>query len=130
MVEVCLEKTLIFRITHIDNVPWILENGLHCETSSTRDDNFRAIGNPGIIDKRRSKAVPKHPGGTLSDYIPFYFTPHSMMLYNIKTGYNGLTQFPMSEIAIIVSSLIQDRGRWAGFSVYGQTFTRNDGSLQ
>ncbi len=45
------------------------------------------------------------PGGTLSDYIPFYFTPFSMMMYNIKTGYGSVRQFPNSEIVIMVSSL-------------------------
>ena len=45
------------------------------------------------------------PGGTLSDYIPFYFTPHSPMLLNIKTGYGGMKATPMSEIVILVSSL-------------------------
>ncbi len=41
----------------------------------------------------------------MSDYVPFYFTPYSPMLYNIKTGRVGVTQRPMSEIAILVSSL-------------------------
>ena len=34
----------------------------------------------------------------LSDYVPFYFTHHSPMLYNIKTGYHGMRQTPMPEI--------------------------------
>jgi hypothetical protein len=105
MGHISKENAYIFRITHIDNVPWILKNGLHCNTSGTRDPNFRTIGNPGLIDRRSAKWVPERPGGTLSDYVPFYFTSHSMMLYNIKTGYNGLKQFPMSEIAIIISSM-------------------------
>jgi hypothetical protein len=37
--------------------------------------------------------------------VPFYFTPYSPMLYNIKTGWNGITKRSMSEIAILVSSL-------------------------
>ena len=41
----------------------------------------------------------------MSDYIPFYFTPHSPMLYNIKTGFQGLARRPMREIVILVSSL-------------------------
>jgi hypothetical protein len=49
--------------------------------------------------------VPIPPGGTLHDYIPFYFTPFSPMLYNIKTGWNGITRRPMREIVIVVSSL-------------------------
>lgn len=58
-----------------------------------------------MIDKRARRVVPVNPGGTLSDYVPFYFTPFSPMLYNIKTGYNGMRQTPMPEIVILVSSL-------------------------
>jgi ssDNA thymidine ADP-ribosyltransferase, DarT len=39
--------------------------------------------------------------GALSNY----FTPYSPMLYNIKTGYNGMRQTPMAQIVILVSSL-------------------------
>jgi hypothetical protein len=99
------ENGLIFRIAHIDNVPWILDHGLHCQNSPERDPNYVEIGNPELIVKRTNRPVFIPPGGVLSDYIPFYFTPHSPMLYNIKTGHNGITQRPMSEIVIMVSSL-------------------------
>jgi hypothetical protein len=46
------------------------------------------------------------PFGTLSDYVPFYFTPKSIMAYNIKTGYNGITKRKNSDIVILVSSLL------------------------
>lgn len=98
-------KGLIFRITHLRNVPWILDNGLHCRNSTARDPNFVEIGNQELIAKRKEHAVAFGPGGTLSDYVPFYFTPWSPMLYNIKTGYRGLPQRAMSEIAILVSSV-------------------------
>jgi hypothetical protein len=99
------ENGLIFRIAHIDNVPWILDHGLHCRNTPERDPNYVEIGNPELIQKRTHRVVPIPPGGVLSDYIPFYFTPHSPMLLNIKTGHNGITQRPMSEIVIMVSSL-------------------------
>jgi ssDNA thymidine ADP-ribosyltransferase DarT-like protein len=96
---------LIFRITHIDNVPWLLTNGVQCRNSDQIDPNFVAIGCPDLIDRRRHRIVPIAPKGTLSDYVPFYFTPHSPMLLNIKTGRNGVQQRHMSEIVILVSSL-------------------------
>lgn len=99
------EKALIFRITHIENVAWILENGLHCRNSGVRDPSYREIGNPDLISKRAHREVPIPPGGTLSDYIPFYFTPFSPMMLNIKTGYNGMKQTPMPDIVIFASSL-------------------------
>ena len=98
-------KALIFRITHRDNVPWILENGLHAGKGALSDPNFRRIGNTDLIRKRHDHPVPVGPCGTLSDYIPFYFTPFSMMLLNIKTGYNGVPKLPNEEIVILVASL-------------------------
>ena len=106
------DKGLIFRITHINNVAWILANGLHCSNSQNSDPNYVAIGNSEIITRRATRIVPIPPGGTLSDYVPFYFTPFSPMLLNIKTGKLGVIQRPMSEIAILVSALpeLQKRG--------------------
>lgn len=99
------DKALIFRITHIANVPWLLEHGLHCRNSPEFDPNFRNIGNPELISKRHTRVVPIPPGGTLSDYVPFYFTPYSIMLYNIHTGYGGVPPVPNDDIVILVSSL-------------------------
>jgi hypothetical protein len=69
------------------------------------DPTFVNIGNPDLISKRNGRVVPLPPGGTLSDYVPFYFTPRSPMLLNIKTGYHGITQRPNEDIIILVSSL-------------------------
>jgi hypothetical protein len=98
-------KALIFRITHIDNVPWILDHGLHCRNSDVRDPNFREIGNRDLIAKRLQHPIPVEPGGTLADYVPFYFTPWSPMQMNIITGYQGTPSTPASEIAFLVSSV-------------------------
>lgn len=103
--ELTPERARIFRITHVDNVPWILANGLHCGSSNVCDPGFIQIGNPDLITKRTVRAVPIPPGGTLHEYVPFYFTPFSPMLFNIKTGWNGITRRPMREIVILVSSL-------------------------
>ena len=99
------EKALIFRIVHRDNIPWILDHGLHCRNSTTFDPNYRNIGNVDLISRRHLRVVPIAPGGVLSDYIPFYFTPYSIMLLNIKTGYGGITKLPNDEIVIMVTSL-------------------------
>lgn len=99
------EQPLVFRITHLSSVPWILANGLHSRTSSVRDPLYVEIGNPDLIDKRRRRPVPVPPGGTLSDYVPFSFAPYSPMLSHIKAGWNGVTRRPISEIVILVSSL-------------------------
>lgn len=99
------DKALIFRIVHRDIVAWILDNGMHCRTSPVQAPSYHTIGNPDLIDKRRHRLVPIPPGGTLSDYVPFYFTPFTPMMLNIKTGYGGMTKVPNEEIVIFVSSL-------------------------
>jgi ssDNA thymidine ADP-ribosyltransferase, DarT len=103
------EKAFIFRITHRDNLPWILANGLHCQSSGVTDPGFVSIGNPELIDLRRRRVVDIAPGGTLADYIPFYFTPYTPMLYNIKTGYGGIQPRRNEEIVVLVSSLYELR---------------------
>jgi hypothetical protein len=98
------ERGLLFRITHVANVSWLLANGLHCANCTTSDPNFVAIGNPDLIGKRTHRTVPIPPDGTLADYVPFYFTPKSPMLMNINTGWNGITRRPNEDIVILVSS--------------------------
>jgi len=97
-------RGLLFRITHVSNLPWLLANGLHAANGGMADPNFVAIGNPELIDKRTRRQVPLPPGGMLSDYVPFYFTPKSPMLLNIKTGHNGIARRANEEIAVLVSS--------------------------
>jgi hypothetical protein len=95
---------LLFRIVHVANLPWAVDNGLHCASGALRDPNFVEIGNPDLIQKRAVRHVPIPPYGLFSDYVPFYFTPKSIMLYNIETGYNGIVRRPNTEIVILVTS--------------------------
>lgn len=39
-----LDKALIFRITHRENVTWILRNGIACRGGVRQDPNFRLLG--------------------------------------------------------------------------------------
>jgi ssDNA thymidine ADP-ribosyltransferase, DarT len=90
--------TGIYHITHTDNLSLILEqNGLCCDN----ERKIRALATVGIAhnhikERRARKRVTKSNGGTLADYVPFYFAPRSPMLYAIHTnqvqGYNGTQQ--------------------------------------
>lgn len=64
------------------------------------------------MTKRANHVVPISPGGVLGDYVPFYFTPKSPMLLNIKTG-QSVPSVPMKDIVILVASLrtLQSQGR-------------------
>lgn len=99
------EKALIWRIIHRDNLPWVLQHGLHCGNSTQRADNWVSIGNPELIDKRAHHTIPVPPGDLLNDYVPFYFTPFSVMMRNIRSGRGGVPQRQNDEIVILVSSL-------------------------
>lgn len=99
-----LERALIWRIVHRDNLPWILDNGLHCSNGGMQAPDWMSIGSPELIAKRANHPVPLHPGGFLNDYVPFYFTPFSPMLRNIHTGW-GVQARSNEEIVILVSSL-------------------------
>lgn len=105
MVKLTAEKARIFRIVHRDNIPWVLDHGLHSRNSNTVDRNYVNIGNVELIDRRHIHPVPCPPGGTLSDYVPFYFTPFSPMLLNIKTGWGGIKKRANEEIVILTSTL-------------------------
>lgn len=99
------DNAYIFRITHRDNLTWILDHGLHARNSSMLDPNFRKIGDGELIDKRRDRRVPTGPGGTLSDYVPFYFTPFSTMAYKIHTGHSGIERIANADLVILFTSL-------------------------
>lgn len=106
MLDLNPTKAYIFRIMHVANVPWVLDHGvLHCRNSTAQDPNYVNIGNISLIDRRARRPVPISPGGTLSDYVPFYFTPFSIMLYNITTGYGGITRRENRDIVFLVSSV-------------------------
>lgn len=91
-----------FRITHIDNIPYILEKGLLRANSSDRSDDFVNIGDPQVI-KLRSDMIIRNI--RLGDYIPFYLGPRSPMLYVIQHGYNGVRRQEPQDIVYCVLRL-------------------------
>lgn len=99
------DKALIWRIVHRRNVSWILGNGLHASNSAVHAPGWESIGNRDLIARRGRDVVPVAPGGVLNDYVPFYFTPFSPMMYNIHTGRGGVRQVANADIVILVSSL-------------------------
>ena len=97
-----MQRLPIYRMTHIDNVPFILRNGLWSKLSAVHDPAFKAIGNADIIGRRTNKRVVViPPGGVLGEYVPFYFSGHSPMLLNIATGY-GVPRIPQRDIVFLV----------------------------
>lgn len=93
----------IYHITHISNLSSILEAGGLLANSQLKPNQYTDIAHSSIQDRRASIQVPWVPGGTLHDYVPFYFAPRSPMLYAINKGnvqgYQG-GQNPILHLAV------------------------------
>ena len=81
--------TKIYHITHIRNLPNIVrDGGLWCDrVVSERNLAHVSIAHQHIKDRRSAKQVLCSVGGTLANYVPFYFAPRSPMLYAISRGF-------------------------------------------
>lgn len=81
--------TPIYHITHGRNLASIIEvGGIWCNTQiTTRGIASLGIAHQHIKERRKQREVPCAPGGTLANYVPFYFAPRSPMLYAIHRGH-------------------------------------------
>lgn len=76
-------------MTHIQNIPHILDVGFVHADSPNASPDYIPIGDSSMI---RARAGRDAAGKTLDKYIPFYFGPRSPMLYVIQKGFNGVTK--------------------------------------
>jgi hypothetical protein len=122
--------TRIYRLVHIDSLPTLLARGALHAPNHTPDDGlkYRAIHNVEVQVKRRDAAVLCGPGGTVHDYLPFYFGPLSVMLLNLKTGrVAGYTegQSPLIYLATTVQAVAAAGCRFVFSDGHGlATFTQ------
>jgi hypothetical protein len=101
-----LDNVVLYRIVHLDNVEYILRNGMCTPNHPLADPAYINIGDSSLIERRKDYPVKiDPPNGTLGEYIPFYFGPLSPMLLNIKTGYSGVVKRPQSDIVYLCCSL-------------------------
>lgn len=98
----------LFRIIHIDNLPYILNIGkLTTSNHPQADPNYIGIGDQTLIQSRNARIITLPPGGTFAEYVAFYFGPRSPMLYNIKNGFQGVAKLPQEKIIYLVSTFDQ-----------------------
>jgi hypothetical protein len=78
----------LYHITHYSNIPKIIDAGglMAKNVLSNHCSDYVNIAHASIQDTRASTQVPLAPGGTLHDYVPFYFCYRSPMLYAIYNG--------------------------------------------
>ena len=110
-----LAEIKIYRITHIDNIPHILQNGITHRNSPNHNPNFVSIGDISLISTRDNKQIAVDNGDflnlnaptiTLGDFIPFYFGIKMPMLYVIQNGGNFVIKStPASKIVYMVCSV-------------------------
>lgn len=80
--------TPVYRLVHADNLRTLLIRGaLHAPNHTPADGPpYRTIHDIGVQASRRIATIPCGPGGTVHDYVPFYFGLLSPMLLRLKTG--------------------------------------------
>lgn len=98
-----LNKVYLYRMTHIENIPHILQHGITHSTSINANPNFTPIGDSGLISTRNS--TPLNNGRCLGDYIPFYLGVRMPMLYVIQKGFNMVKATSAENIVYCVSSV-------------------------
>lgn len=103
-----IPKTIwLYRITHINNLRYILEHGIYTRESEQFDPNYISIGDSSLINYRKNLIACDPPGGKLSEFVPFYFGPRSPMLYQIALGYEDIEKHPQENIVYIITSVDQ-----------------------
>jgi hypothetical protein len=98
-----LDKTYLFRMTHIENIPHILQNGITHSQSVNAHPNFIPIGDGSLIATRSSFLLDN--GRRLGEYIPFYFGVRTPMLYVVQKGFNMVNPTLPENIVYCVSSV-------------------------
>ena len=98
-----LSKIYLFRMTHIMNIPHILQFGITHSTSPNANPDFVPIGDGNLITTRSQFLLDN--GSLLGDYVPFYFGYRMPMLYVIQYGYNLVNSTQAENIVYCVSSV-------------------------
>ncbi|WP_051203625.1 type II toxin-antitoxin system toxin DNA ADP-ribosyl transferase DarT [Hugenholtzia roseola] len=98
-----LDKKYLFRMTHIENIPHILQNGITHSTSTQSNPDFVPIGDKRLIVRRNLTLLEN--GRRLGDYVPFYFGYRMPMLYVIQKGFNGIEAIPVGDIVYCVTTI-------------------------
>lgn len=90
-------------MTHIENIPHILQNGITHSTSINANPHFVPIGDVSLITTRNDFLLQN--GKRLGDYIPFYFAVRTPMLYVVQNGFNMVAPTPAENIVYCVTSV-------------------------
>lgn len=98
-----LNKVYLYRITHINNIPHILQFGITHRLSKNANPHFNSIGDNSLISKRNEFVL--NNGNQLGQYIPFYFGQLSPMLFVAQKGFNDVVLTPPENIIYCITSV-------------------------
>jgi hypothetical protein len=76
----------VYRIIPIENLSDDLKHGMFSKKSAPNNPGRIVIGNKEIINERDNRSVKCYPGTVVNDFVPFYFSVRTPMLFNIVTG--------------------------------------------
>lgn len=92
-------------MTHIENIPHILQYGITHQISRNSNKNYVPIGDSNLIFNRENLVLPN--GIKLGRYIPFYYNTCMPMLFVIKNGFNGVKLLPQQDIVYCITDIEQ-----------------------
>lgn len=112
-----IPKILLYRLTHINNLSLLLaRGGLYSPNNTPNDkDNYKIIHDESVQASRKITTISCGPGGSVHDYVPFYFGTHSPMLLQLKTGkVNGYTegQAPLIYLITTVQTIVNSGSQY------------------
>jgi len=108
------EDIWVYRIIHVQNLYYDLQYGLYCKNAGMINPKYVSIGSQDIISRRDNVIVQCFPDTVVNDYVPFYFSVRTPMLYNIITG-RGVEAKPQEEIIYLCYRLVElatDNFQW------------------
>ena len=136
------EKPKIYHITHVDNLPQMVDGELWSDAERIRQGLACTIVGMSEIKRRRLQEleVDCHAGRKVGEFVPFYFCARSIMLYLLHMGnhvdltYRG-GQGPMVHLEADVHKVVewaQSAGRRWAFSNgnAGTRYTRFFGRIE
>lgn len=114
----------VYHITHVDNLAAILQSGGLYSDAMMRQHSapHAVIGMSHIKQARLTLPVACWPGDCVGDYVPFYFSPRSVMLYVIYCGNHSQMSFADGQTRVVhleadlhevVQWVATSRSRWA-----------------
>jgi hypothetical protein len=98
---------LLFHFTHIDNLEDLLAEGVLLSDTEVQGTELLSVeaGQQEIKERRRSMPVTCDPGGVVADYVPFYFSTRSPMMYKLWQG--GVPSFtgPIGDLVYLITDV-------------------------